>query len=160
MGLDAPVNTANLATKSELSAVNAKVPNPSTQVPPGVNDSGAVGTESTLYALANHTHPSKVRKARVTTAADGTYTWNYTDAQGNPMPFDTGVIPIVQCIAETGVGVTDVFNAQIEGTPTNTSVKIRVARTQRSVVALIGLTILSIPASVGATPIHIIATAP
>lgn len=153
MGLDAPVNTADLAKKSEL-------PQPSAMVPPGVTDTGAVGTETAVYALANHTHPSQVRKARLQTAADGTITWVYTDKDGNPMPFADGVIPRIQAIAETGVGVTDVLNAQIEGTPTNVSCKIRVARTQRSVVALLSLTILSVPASTGATWLHLQASAP
>lgn len=91
---------------------------------------------------------------RATTAASGLYTWTY------PIAFANGVVPIVDCCAEgpdPQAGVT--VNAQLEGVPTNTSCKIRVTRTASTVVALIGLTILSISTSV-ATVIHIRATNP
>lgn len=91
------------------------------------------------------------QKTRVQTAADGTYTWVY------PTPFATGNIPKIFVVAEGGVGVTDVINAQTDGPPTATQCKIRVTRTQASVVALLGLTILSVPATVGATWVSIVA---
>lgn len=116
--------------------------------PPGATDIGAVGSQSERYARADHVHPSKARRARMQCAADGSLVWVYST------PFEAGVVPRIQAIAETGVGVTDVVNVQVEGTPTNTQCLLRVTRTQRSVVSLIGLTILSIPASVGATWVH------
>lgn len=91
------------------------------------------------------------QKIRVQTAADGTYTWVY------PTPFASGNIPKIFVVAEGGVGVTDVINAQTDGPPTNTQCKIRVTRTQQSVVALLGLTILSVPANPGATWVSIVA---
>lgn len=91
------------------------------------------------------------QKTRVQTAADGTYTWVY------PTPFAVGNIPKIFVVAEGGVGVTDVINAQTDGPPTNTQCKIRVTRTQASVVALLGLTILSVPASPGVTWVSIVA---
>lgn len=91
------------------------------------------------------------QKIRVQTATDGTYTWVY------PTPFAVGNIPKIFVVAEGGVGVTDVINAQTDGAPTNVQCKIRVTRTQASVVALIGLTILSVPATVGATWVSIVA---
>jgi len=91
------------------------------------------------------------QKVRVQTAADGTYTWVY------PTPFATGNIPKIFVVAEGGAGVTDVINAQTDGPPTATQCKIRVTRTQQSAVALLGLTILSVPASVGATWVSIVA---
>lgn len=129
-------------------ALQSAVPLPATSAPPAVADTGVTGSD-TRYALANHTHASKARKARLLSAADGTLTYTYETA------FASGVVPRCTAIAETGVGVTDVVNVQIEGTPTNTAAVFRVNRTQRSVVALIGLTVLSIPASVGATWVHI-----
>jgi len=95
--------------------------------------------------------PFSAQRIRVQTAADGTYTWNY------PTPFASGVVPKISVCAEAGVGVTDVINAQTDGPPTNTQCKIRVTRTQQSVVALLGLTILSVPASPGVTWVSIIA---
>lgn len=95
-----------------------------------------------------------VRRERVTTATDGTYNWTF------PTPFAAGVVPRIwgQCV--TGAGILDVLNVQTEGAPTNVSCNIRVARTQRSVVALIGLTILSIPATIGATQVDLFAITP
>lgn len=139
--------TANLAKKSDM-------PTAATTAPPSVADSSALGTQNTVYALANHTHASKARKSRMTSAADGSLVWTF-----NP-PFTSGVTPIISAIAETASGVTDVINVQIEGTPTATSATLRVTRTNRSTVALLGLTILSLPTSPGATVVHAIALEP
>lgn len=130
-------------------------PVPGDTVPPAISSDGALGSQSQAFARADHTHPSKLRRAKIVTAADGTVTWTFSP------PFDVGVVPCVLAIAETANGVTDVVNVQIEGVPTNTQAVLRVNRTQRSVVALIGLTVLSVPAgSVGATTIHAAAFAP
>lgn len=91
------------------------------------------------------------QKIRAQTAADGTLTWIY------PTPFASGTIPKIIVVAEAPSGSTDVINAQTDGPPTSTQVKIRVTRTQQSVVALLGLTILSIPASPGVTWVSIVA---
>lgn len=130
------------------------MPTPATSAPPSVADSSAKGTGDGVYALSNHTHASKARKSRMTSAADGSLTWTF-----NP-PFTNGVTPIISAIAETTAGVTDLINVQIEGTPTATSANLRVTRTNRSTVALIGLTILSLPSSPGATVVHAIALEP
>lgn len=129
---------------------STSVPSPvaATQTPAAISEVGAVGIDANTYARGDHTHPSKLRKARMQSAVDGSLTWVFD------VPFDVGVVPRINAIAETADGVTDVVNVQIEGTPTNTQCKLRVTRTQRSVVALIGLTILSIPGSVGATWVH------
>ncbi len=129
------------------------VPDPATAAPPGVSDSGALGSDM-KYALANHTHASKVRKVRVQCAADGTLTWTYST------PFTNGVTPIVLAVAEVASGVTDVVNVQVVDTPTNTSCKLLVNRTQRSVAALLGLTILSVPSQPGVTWVHAVALEP
>src|SRR6478752_9831223 len=95
--------------------------------------------------------PFSAQRIRVQTAADGTYTWTY------PTPFASGVVPKISVCAEAGAGVTDVINAQTDGAPTNTQCKIRVTRTQASVVALLGLTILSVPSTPGVTWVSIVA---
>lgn len=146
-GSNPAVDTSSFARKDEM-------PTAATSAPPSVADNSALGTQNTVYALANHTHASKARKARMTSAADGSLTWTF-----NP-PFTNSVTPIISAIAETGVGVTDVINVQIEGTPTSTSANLRVTRTNRSAVALLGLTILSLPSSPGATVVHAIALEP
>lgn len=115
-----------------------------------VSDSPGVGT-GLMYSdgAVWRSVAFSAQKIRVQTAADGTYTWVF------PTPFAVGNIPKISVVAEAGAGVTDVINAQTDGPPTNTQVSIRVTRTQRSVVALIGLTVLSVPASPGATWVSI-----
>jgi len=149
----ATVNTSALATKSEVAAMSATIPVPATATPPAVTDTGTLGTMTGIYALANHTHASKARKIIATTATDGTYTFNYST-----VPFTAP--PICNAIAEVVTGVTDVINVQVVGTPTVNSAAFLVNRTQRSVAALLGLTILSVPASPGATKIHILCVEP
>jgi hypothetical protein len=122
-------------------------------MPPGVADTGTVGS-SAKYALENHTHASKARKARVQSAADGTITWVYST------PFDVGVVPRVVAVAEVASGVADVVNVQVIGTPTNTQCQLLVNRTNRSVVSLIGLTVLSVPSQPGVTWVHAVALEP
>jgi len=142
-------NPADLApVYAAIAGVQSSMPSPASSEPAPIAVSPAVGAASP-YARADHVHASKVRRARLPCAADGTLTWTYST------PFDVGVVPQIQAIVETAQGVTDVLNAQIEGTPTNTSCQIRITRTQRSVVALIGLTILSIPGSVGVQQVHL-----
>jgi len=130
------------------------VPAPASTPPPAVADSSVTGSDPMQYALSNHTHASKVRKIRAQCLADGTLAWTYST------PFDNGVVPIVIAVAEVSPGITDVVNVQISGTPTATGCNLRLNRTQQSVVALLGLTILSVPASPGVQWIHAVAIAP
>lgn len=88
---------------------------------------------------------SEARKIRVQSAADGTITWTFSS------PFGVGVVPVCLAVAEVAIGVTDVVNVQVIGAPTNTGVNFLVNRTNRSVVSLIGLTVLSVPAAPGIT---------
>lgn len=141
------VYSGDFASKSDI-------PSAATSAPPSVADSSAVGTQPMVYALANHTHASKARKARMTSDAAGLINWTFST------PFTAGVTPIISAIAETATGVTDVINVQVEGTPTNTSATLRVTRANRSVASLLGLTILSIPTQPGATVVHAIALEP
>ena len=151
-GIQSQINQK--ADTSALSAVQASIPTPSSATPPAVADSGNVGNMTSVFALANHTHASKVRKIRVQTASDGSVTWTYST------PFPAGTNPIVLAVAEVAAGVTDVVNVQVIDQPTATSCKLLVNRTNRSVVSLIGLTVLSVPSSPGATWIHAVALEP
>lgn len=129
------------------------IPQPATVMPPGVSDSGSLGN-SAKYALENHTHASRARKERMQSAADGTITWVYST------PFAAGVVPRISAVAEVAAGTTDVVNVQVIDTPTNTQCKLLVNRTNRSTVALIGLTVLSLPSQPGITWVHAIALEP
>lgn len=130
-----------------------QVPDPALSAPPSVADSGSRGNMM-RYALENHTHASKARKVRVQSANDGTINWTFDP------PFDVGVTPRVVAVAEVANGVTDVVNVQIVDTPTATGCKMIVNRTNRSVVALLQLTILSVPSNPGATWVHAVALEP
>lgn len=137
-----------------VTSSNPEVPQPSNVNPPSVADASAIGNQTGMYALANHTHASKVRKIRIQSAADGTITWTYAT------PFTNGVTPIVLAVAEVASGVTDVVNVQVIDTPTATSCKLLVNRANRSVASLLGLTVLSIPSHPGVTWIHAVAVEP
>lgn len=141
------------ASQMTIDTLAASIPKPATSMPPGVADSGALGTD-TKYALANHTHASRARKARMQSAADGTITWVYST------PFDAGVVPRVVAVAEVASGTTDVVNVQVIGTPTNTQCQLLVNRANRSVASLLGLTVLSIPSQPGVTWVHAVALEP
>lgn len=129
-------------------------PLPSNVAPPSVADNSGTGAMSTMYALADHTHASKVRKTRVQSAADGTIVWTYST------PFPAGVVPRISAVAEVPAGTTDVVNVQVIGTPTNTQCTLLVNRTNRTAVSLLGLTILSVPNQAGVTWVHAIAIEP
>ncbi len=127
-----------------------------------VADLAAKAPSSHTHAIANVTGLQSaldakeplIQRAKLTTNAAGAVTWTY------PIAFGAGVVPIIEAVVQAANGVTDVINVQLDGAPTNTSVTLRVTRTQLSLVALIGLTILSIPASVGAQIVHVTARAP
>lgn len=110
-----------------------------------IRGDGSVATFPTIPTVPT------INRAVITTAADGTYTWNLPNACG------VGQLPVVS-VTPQGVG-TDVYNHKVTAS-TNSSVTIAVARSQVTVVALLGLTILSVPASVGATTVHMIAVCP
>lgn len=95
------------------------------------------------------------QSARVTTDSAGLFTWTF------PTPFAAGVVPHVWAIAEgPNPAAGTLVNVQVEGAPTNTQAKFRVTKSAAAVASLLGLTILSVPATVGATPIHVFAKAP
>lgn len=149
---DSAVKTVNGLTPTE-GAVTVPIPTASTTVPPCISDSGTAGSAGTMqFAPFNHTHCSKARRAIFNSATDGTYTWTFPSAFTNS--------PVCTGVAEVAAGVTDVINVQIIGTPTTTTATFLVNRTQRSVASLLGLTVLSVPASPGATKVHAICIEP
>lgn len=144
--------TSGLATSAALTTLANAVPAMATAAPPGVADAGAQG-DVKRYATENHTHASKARKSRVAVTA-ATYTWVY------PTPFPTGVIPICNGIAQTAAGVTDLYNVQIEGQPTNTQCVFRITRYQQSVATLLGITVLALNTTPGPITLHMSALEP
>ena len=99
-------------------------------------DTGAPGT------------PSKAIHTTVaTTNSAGVYTWTFPTA----FPVAPRIVANVQANA-------DVFDVKITSVSAS-SCTVQIGRTQASAVALLGLTILSLPSSVGAQTVHIIAIA-
>ncbi len=154
---------AQTAAASKVSTVNGispvagaltvPIPTASTTVPPCIADSGTAGTAGTMiFAPFNHTHCSKARRGRATSAADGSLSLSFSPAFSNP--------PICAAVAEVASGVTDVVNVQIVGTPTVSAASLLVNRANRSVASLLGLTVLSIPSQPGATVVHWICIEP
>lgn len=136
-----------------LEQVQAIMPKPATASPPGLTDSGALGT-SDKYALENHTHASKARKQIVIMgAAASTYTWIY------PTAFGAGVVPIVNGIVQVPNGNTDLFNVQIIGTPTNTQCVFQINRVSAGLLGLL-LGALSINPTPIAATLHMLALEP
>lgn len=148
-----PDTTVSYPPGVSASQVQSLIPQPATAMPPGVSDSGSVGT-SQKYALENHTHASKARKQIVTMpSAASTYTWTY------PTAFGAGVVPIVQGIVQVPNGNTDLFNVQVLGTPTNTSCQFQINRVSAGLLGLL-LGALSINPTPIAATLHMIALEP
>lgn len=136
-----------------LDQVQSLIPQPATAMPPGVADTGQKGTD-TRYALADHTHSSKARKEiKTMPSASSTYTWAY------PVPFASGVIPVVSGIVQVPNGTTDLFNVQIVGTPNNTQCVLQINRVSAGLLALL-LGALSLNTTPIAATLHLIALEP
>lgn len=144
------------ATQADIAAMQALIPQPSTGAPPGVADAGALGTMAGFYALANHTHASKARKGRILVPVVGSAT--YADVTFSSA-FTVGATPLCAVTAETTVGDANVVNAQIDGVPTATGMRIRVTRTAITAAAVLGVNVLSVPTQV-ATYAHFICLEP
>ena len=137
-----------------LTDVDAVMPKPATAQPPGVSDTGALGS-GTRYALENHTHASKARKSLASVQSNvATYTWVY------PVPFDVGVAPICNGIAQTVTGITDLINIQIDGVPTNTQCVFRITRYSQSFLSLLGINILGVNNTAIPITLHMTALQP
>lgn len=129
-------------------------PDPAQAAPPSVSDSSVQGNIP-RYAMENHTHASKVRKwASPVQSNVTTYTWVY------PSPFGAGVVPICSGIAQTGIGVADLVNVQIEGTPTNTQCVFRITRYSQSFLSLLGLNVLTFNNAALPITLHMVALEP
>ncbi len=134
------------------SQVQSLVPQPAKGAPPAVADTCSQGSTTMMDALANHTHASKARKgkASVNTA---TFRWTY------PNPFDSGVTPICNGIAQVAAGNTDLYNVQVLGAPTNTYCDFQINRVSGGLLALL-LGALSINPTPGSITLHMIALEP
>ena len=137
----------------DTAALFSAIPLPAVDMPPGVADTGKLGTDQ-RYALADHTHASKARKQIVTmSSAATTYAWTY------PVPFGAGVTPIVSAIVQVPTGNTDLFNVQVMGTPTRTGCVFQINRVSSGLLSLLTGALSINPTPIAAT-LHMIALEP
>lgn len=154
------IDTLNSLVSSLSSALAGKanasaVPTATSNMPMGIADVAAQGSDAMKFEPAGHVHPSKARKAIATVNTNvGTYTWTY------PTAFGSGVVPRCSAIAQTSTGVLDLVNVQIEGDPTNTQCVFRIARYSRSFLSLLGLDILSFNTGAISVKLHMLAFEP
>lgn len=117
-----------VVTPSWPADILAAMPQPATSAPPAVQVDSAKGT-ALRYALEDHTHQSRLqaRRIQVTPDANGRYVYTF------PLPYDSGVVPILVVTAETPTGVTyrnDV--CLLQGSTTNTQTTLIVTRLAQS----------------------------
>lgn len=65
------------ASSSDVATLQAAIPKPATAAPMVDTMGGAVGSETTLFALANHQHPRRADSQIVTTTAGGVFSGTY-----------------------------------------------------------------------------------
>lgn len=141
------------AVDTDAFAKKAEVPTPAATAPPPVAIASGMGTTPSVFAMADHTHASKVRRQIVAIPAASTYTWVY------PTPFGAGVVPMVSSIAQVSAGNTDLFNTQVLGTPTNTQCVFQISRVSSGLLALL-LGALSLNPTPAAITLHMVALEP
>jgi hypothetical protein len=136
-----------------IDQIAAAMPQPASSAPPGVNDTGAVGTPG-VYSPHGHTHAGKARKSRVTGVTTATYAWTY------PTAFGAGVVPIVNAIVEDPANVaSDSYNVEVVGVPTNTGCTFRIIRQSAGLLALL-TGALSLNPAPGTVNLHLTAFEP
>lgn len=127
----AEVNTAlaGKATTAALQAVADAMPKPAASPPPAVQIDSQVGADE-RYALADHTHESRLqaRRMTITPNAQGRYVYVF------PKAYPQGTVPIVNVTAETPTGVTYRNDASLlENSTTNTQTTVIITRTPQTV---------------------------
>lgn len=147
-GANGSSGTPGTAATISIGTVTTGAPGTSVTVS-NAGTSAAAILNFTIPRGATGTAAKPVQAIRATTNASGAYTWVF------PTPFAT--IPAVA--ATVFAATTDIYDIKITALST-ASVTVQLGRTQAATVALIGLTILSVQATVGAQSVHIIATEP
>ena len=102
---------------------------PATSAPPAVALNSGKGSIP-RFALEDHTHQSRLQARRVQMAfdANGEAVWTF------PLPYDAGVVPILQATAENTRGAAFYYDASIiQGSATNTQVTLCIRKTPRTI---------------------------
>ena len=97
--------------------------------------------------------PSVQRAVVLVAGALGRATWTF------PVPFGSGVVPIVEVVAIKPSGATVSYNAAVYGDPTNTSVTVEATVINPTILGILGSILVAAPAPAG-TKLHITAFTP
>lgn len=117
----------SVAAKADVSAIPA-----ASNVAPNMDGTSSVIGASTLYARADHTHPSIVRKTTLTIAGGaGKATWTFSPAYG------AGIVPLCLATVISTAGATVPYVVNIAGAPTNTAVTIVAFKSQATLASLL-----------------------
>lgn len=119
---------------AQIAALQAAMPKAAQSTPPGVGVDGAKGSDSTAYALADHTHASSVQRQKLTLGAGGgTITWTFAKPYAVP--------PIVTATVENAAGALQPYVVNLAGPATKESVTFAVFKAQPTT---LGATLLAI----------------
>ncbi|MDR7037394.1 hypothetical protein J2X36_002141 [Methylobacterium sp. BE186] len=72
-----PRSIVSEAQAAAEAAAQAIMPKPATTLPAAAGTKSVTGTETTRYALEDHTHEVRARRARVTLGANGSAVWKF-----------------------------------------------------------------------------------
>ncbi len=140
--------------------IAAALPQPASTAPPAVALNSLPGTAgaSAGFARADHTHQSRLqaRRIQVTPDANGRYVYAF------PLPYDTGIVPIISVTAETPTGATYRNDATLlEGSTSNTQTTIIVTRLAMSqTIGVLGAVLTVFQPVTAAVWINIMSRAP
>lgn len=133
------------------------LPQPATTAPPAVQVDSSKGS-APRYALEDHTHQSRLqaRRIQVTPDANGRYVYTF------PLPYDAGVVPVVNVTAETPTGVTYRNDASIlQASITNLQATIIITRlAQSQTVSVLGAVLTLFQPVTTAVWVNIMSRAP
>lgn len=144
---------------AQLAAMQASIPTAAQAMPPGVGVGGAKGSQTTAYALADHTHASSVQRQRVTVAlagSSGRFAWTF------PASYPVGSIPVVGATVETPDAASYTYDAKVlAGSVTNTGCVIVVNKLNQAVTlpglatALLGFVVNVFGPATGTVTVHV-----
>lgn len=148
LALPGAIDTSNLATKAEVASVDAKIPVPSSTVPPVEVIGGAVGSQM-VFRRADDIQPRITRGAPCTTVAGGTCSVTWPAMSAVPL-----VIP-VPTIAGAAAQAPLCF--PVTGTITTTGATVKCFTSQSVTVSLLGAVVAPITTAAAGVPVQVFA---
>ena len=140
-----------------LAQAQAMMPKPATSAPPPVAVDSALGSNQ-QFALADHTHESRLQARRLSLTFDA----NGEAVYVFPKAYPAGIVPIVEVTAENARGASFRNDASIlDGSTTNTQTTIVLTRVPRTItVSILGAVISLFTNSAVTANVNIMSRAP